>query len=105
MIKSVILGVAISTALSGCTHNKVRISQTSDTGLTCPQINNEIERMELERSAIEDKTGFSGRNVAMGLIFWPGVLVNESQASSADKSIAARIEHLMQLKYQKNCPL
>ena len=58
--------------------------QASDTQLSCEALRNELERVEQARGEIDSKTGFSGRNVGLALLFWPGIIVNESQASSAE---------------------
>ena len=52
---------------------------------------------------IDSKTGFSGRNVGMALVFWPGIIVNESQASSAEAAAVARLDRLNQLYYERGC--
>ena len=94
---------ALVIGFSSCTHQRVRISQASDTQLSCPALRNELARVEDARAEIESKTGFSGRNVGMALVFWPGIIVNESQAASAEAAAAARIERLQQLYYEKGC--
>ena len=101
----ILAGLCIVALLSGsaCTHNKVRISQASDTQLSCAALRNELARVEQARAEIDSKTGFSGRNVGMALIFWPGIIVNETQASSAEAAATARIDRLNQLYYEKGC--
>ena len=86
-----------------CTHQKVCISQASDTQLSCEALRNELERVEQARGEIDSKTGFSGRNVGLALLFWPGIIVNESQASSAESAAVARIDRLTQLYYERGC--
>lgn len=89
--------------LCSCTHQKVRISQMSDHQLSCSALRNEMARVEQARAEIDSKTGFSGRNVGMALVFWPGIIVNESQASSAEAAAAARLDRLNHLYYEKKC--
>ena len=102
-IVSSVLGLIVLGGSLGCTHQKVRISQASDPQLSCAALRNELARVEQARAEIESKTGFSGRNVGMALVFWPGIIVNESQASSALAATTARIDRLNQLYYEKGC--
>ena len=97
----VMAGLLTVALLSGsaCTHQKVRISQASDTQLSCAALRNELARVEQSRAEIDSKTGFSDRNVGMALVFWPGVIVNESQAASAEAAAVARLDRLNQLYY------
>ena len=88
---------------AACTHQKVRISQPSDTRLSCSALRSELDRVEQARAEIDAKTGFSGRNVGMALVFWPGIIVNESQASSAESAAVARLDRLNQLYYEQGC--
>ena len=97
------MALLLAFGLSACTHQKVRISQASDTQLSCAALRNELAQVEQARAEIDQKTGFSARNIGMALTFWPGVIVNEAQASSAEAAATARIERLNQLYYEKGC--
>jgi hypothetical protein len=52
---------------------------------------------------IDDKTGFSGRNVAMGIFFWPGIIVNQMNAGDARKAATERLAVLADLAKQRSC--
>lgn len=62
-----------------------------------------MDRVEQARAEIDEKTGFSGRNVGMALLFWPGIIVNESQASSAETAALSRLDRLNTLYYENGC--
>ncbi len=100
MVGVVTVGLLSSSA---CTHSKVRVSQASDTQLSCSALRAEIARVEDARAEIDQKTGFSGRNVGMALTFWPGVIVNEMQGSSAEAAAVARLDRLNHLYYEQGC--
>ena len=102
-IVSGVLGLIVLGGSLGCTHQKVRISQANDTQLSCMALRSEMARVEQARADIDSKTGFSGRNVGMALVFWPGIIVNESQAASAESAAVARMDRLNQLYYEKGC--
>lgn len=89
--------------VAGCTHQKVSVHKTTDVGLTCDQILSEIAQVESVKKDIEDKTGFSGRNVGMGILFWPGIIVNEVQGSSAEEVANKRLEQLHGMYRDKGC--
>ena len=52
---------------------------------------------------IDDKTGFSGRNVGMALLFWPGIIINEVNASDAEGMINQRREKMVNMYEKKGC--
>ena len=52
---------------------------------------------------IDDKTGMSGRNVAMGLLFWPGIIVNQMNAGDAREAANDRMVVLSNLKNNLSC--
>ena len=59
--------------------------------------------MEYLLEDINEKIGLSGRNVWMGLLFWPGIFVNEMNASDAERLANRRIEVLQSLYKEKKC--
>ena len=48
-------------------------------------------------------TGMSGRNIAMGIFFWPGIVVNQMNAGDAREAANTRLAVLSELKSKKNC--
>ena len=94
---------ALAFGLCACTHQKVRISQTTDTQLSCAALRNELARVEQARAEIDSKTGFSGRNVGMALVFWPGIIVNESQQPALRPPLWPGWDRLNQLYYERGC--
>ncbi len=60
---------ALALGFCACTHQKVRISQATDTQLSCSALRSELARVEQVRAEIDSKTGFSGRNVGMAFLF------------------------------------
>jgi len=98
----VILGsVLIAT---GCTHTQTVVKDSSDQMLTCTAMAAQTAEMKGLLRDIDDKTGMSGRNIAMGLFFWPGVIVNQMNAGDARKAAGERLVVLADLAKQKNCP-
>ena len=53
--------------------------------------------------SIDDKTGLSGRNVAMGKLFWPGIIVNQMNAGDAREAANDRLVVLSELKSNLSC--
>jgi len=88
---------------AGCTHKKVEVNTLKDDQLTCNEINTELEQIQALKKDIDEKTGFSGRNVGMGLLFWPGVIVNEYNASKSEDLANQRQAKLYTLHKNKNC--
>ena len=83
-----------------CTHHRVQSQQPTDLRLSCQELQMEMVRAEAVARDVENKTGFSGRNVGLALVFWPGIVVNEMQGSKAIDSVHLR---LARLNEKQNC--
>lgn len=102
MKKLVVLSVSLA-LFSACTHKKVEVNQFNDDNLTCYDIAREVGELDMLKKDIDDKTGFSGRNVGMGIFFWPGVIVNEYNGSKATDLADARKSKLINLYKSNKC--
>lgn len=89
--------------VSACTHKNVSVTEFDDKDKTCSQLQQDIAAMEELERDIDDKTGMSGRNVGMALLFWPGIIVNEMNAGDARERASDRKQHLVRLYDDKNC--
>ena len=87
----------------GCSHQRVQTQRPTDLRLTCQELQMEMVRAEEAARDVDNKTGFSGRNVGLALLFWPGVVVNEVQGSKALDSVEQRIAHLNGLYAKNGC--
>jgi hypothetical protein len=101
--RNLFLSASVALLLAACTHQKVTVNRVDDGELSCNDIKDEINQMEKVRSDIDSKTGMSGRNVGMALLFWPGIVVNEINASDAEKLASARMSVLVKLYRHKQC--
>lgn len=88
---------------TGCTHTQTVVKDSSDQSLTCTAIAAQTAEVKGVLRDIDDKTGMSGRNIAMGLFFWPGIIVNQMNAGDARKAAGDRLSVLADLAKQKNC--
>lgn len=102
-MKNIFLVLTSLMLVSACTHKKVEVNNLNDKNLTCQQIAMEIGQIKELKSGIDEKTGISGRNVAMGLLFWPGIIVNEMNGSKAEELANERMDKLVSLHEQKSC--
>ncbi len=98
-----IISILALLVLAGCSHKKVEVSRVGDSGLSCNEIGYELVELKALRGDIEKKTGFSGRNVGMGLLFWPGVIVNEYNAGKAEDLAMERSKKLVSMFEKKKC--
>jgi|TARA_B110000908_G_C9948391_1_gene311384 hypothetical protein len=89
--------------LGACTHQNVKVVKPTDDKLSCSDIASEFAEINGVLKSIDDKTGLSGRNVAMGIFFWPGVVVNQMNAGDAREAANNRLVVLSQLKNDLNC--
>ncbi len=95
------LGLAI--IATGCTHTQTLVKDSTDQSLTCTAIAAQTAEVKGVLRDIDDKTGMSGRNIALGLFFWPGIIVNQMNAGDARKSAGERLVVLADLAKAKNC--
>jgi len=89
--------------LTSCSHEKVEVHKLTDASLTCHQITAETSELRALLKDINEKTGFSGRNVGLGIVFWPGIFVNQMNAGDAEKLAHKRISVLAELYSKKGC--
>ncbi|MBI3154127.1 MAG: hypothetical protein HYZ20_01820 [Burkholderiales bacterium] len=88
---------------AGCTHTQVIVKDPGDERLSCTEIATQTADIKGILRDIDDKTGFSGRNVAMGVFFWPGIIVNQMNAGDARKAANERLTVLAELAKRNNC--
>lgn len=87
----------------GCSHTQVNVRATTDEKLSCTEIATQTAEVRGILRDIDDKTGLSGRNVAMGLFFWPGIIVNQMNAGDARKAANERLVVLADMANKKQC--
>jgi hypothetical protein len=95
--------LTLAATLVGCTHTQVLVKDSADERLTCMEIATQTAEAKGVLRDIDDKTGFSGRNVAMGIFFWPGIIVNQMNAGDARKAATERLAVLADLAKQRSC--
>lgn len=99
---SIIL-LAASVGLSGCvSSNNIQPIQVGDTTKPCETLTVELNQLGVQFEAAKGDSGFTGKNVGMALLFWPGILVNESKASQNQSAVQQRIQYLTGL-YNTKC--
>lgn len=102
--KNIYVGIALAAlfALTAC-HPKVTPVSNMDKELSCAALSSEIKDVENIRTKIDSNRGFSGRNVGLAILFWPGVVINEVTGSAAETEANARLVALKNLYHEKNC--
>jgi len=84
--------------LHGCASNEVvDFIQPGDANLSCYDLRSQIEKLEEIYVENEENSGLSSQNIAMALIYWPGIFYNISQGSINKDSLNQRIMHLESL--------
>jgi hypothetical protein len=100
------LTAALVVVLAGCASPTVVQSvKAGDSGLTCPQLQNEYQDAEALRAAADKEKGMTGGNIARALLFWPAILGSFSNANEAIAAADARRVNLANLMNQKGCPI
>jgi hypothetical protein len=103
-MKNIIVLVFISLLISACaTPEVVRTYQAGDDDLTCKQLDYEIMRTENVINDAKSERGMTGTNVAATLFWLPGLAATFINVNEAIEAGNDRINHLMQIKYKKNC--
>ena len=97
-MKKIFLILVSILALSACVSNKtIQTVEVGDFDLNCDQLVYELTQLGVKFEEAEGDSGLTGKNVALGIFFWPGIIVNEVQAGRNEDSLNKRIEHLNQL--------
>tara|TARA_B110000858_G_scaffold107957_1_gene123377 strand:- start:977 stop:1306 length:330 start_codon:yes stop_codon:yes gene_type:complete len=97
---SAVCGILLLTA---CTHEKVQVVHSSDRNLTCNDIIAELAEVNHILKTIDDNTGISTRNATLGVLFWPGIIINQMNAGDARDAANSRLIVLTNLQYEKDC--
>lgn len=93
-----LLGILSVTAC----HQRVEPVSSFDKELSCSELREEIKRTEGVKSNIASNRGISGRN-AIGLLFWPSIVINEVTGESAEKEATTRLAELKNIYAAKQC--
>ena len=101
-MKKVMLLMFSLLLITGCVSNQtVQTVEVDDYSKNCEQLKYELTQLGAKFEEAEDDSGFTGKNVALGLFFWPGIFVNEGQANRNQDSINDRVEHLNKIYIDK----
>ena len=93
----------LALALTGCVANQtIRTVQLNDNNMSCEQLQAELATLGAKFEEAKNDSGVTGKNVGLAIVFWPGIIVNESRASKNQSSLDARISHLSSL-YNGKC--
>ena len=97
----IIAGMTV--ALSGCVSNKtMQTVQIGDDDKSCEELRADLAVLGAKFQEAKDEQGVTGKNVGLAIVFWPGIIVNESQSSKNEESVDRRITHLTGI-YNKKC--
>jgi len=101
-MKKYLLLPIVFISLIGCVSNDtVRTVDIRDFDLNCDQLKYELVNLGVKFDDAKDDSGLTGKNVALGIFFWQGIIVNEVQSKRNEDSINKRIEHLNGLYVDK----
>ncbi len=96
--------VTAATLVVGCVSKReVRTVESYDYSMSCEALIAETRRLEDLRREMDNESGFTGKNVANALLFWPGIFVNESRATANVRSVDDRISHLNRVRAERGC--
>ncbi|MGR3303295.1 MAG: hypothetical protein ACUZ8I_12440 [Candidatus Scalindua sp.] len=92
----------IITNLLGCAHPTIVESiQTGDYDMTCIELTMAITEAKRFKAEARTKKGFTGGNVARGILLWPTILGTYSNVNEAVQAADNRIAHLSRIKEEK----
>lgn len=101
---AMMIAVAASLGLSACVSPEVvTANSVTDKDLSCKQIAQQLAELEMIRTEAEKGRSFSGENVAAGILFWPAVIGNVSNANRSLEAANKRQTVLVALSERKRC--
>lgn len=96
--------LATSGLITGCaTPHVVQAVKTTDSLITCSQIDAELAEADRFRSDAQKEKGMTGTNVAAVIFFWPAMIGTYANANEAIAAADSRKIHLSSLSMQKKC--
>lgn len=100
------LPVCTAIFVSACASPTVVQSvKVGDTGLTCPQLQNEYQDAERFKAEADKEKGVTGGNIARAILFWPAILGSFSNANEAIAAADSRRVHIANLLNQRGCQI
>ncbi|MCA0370835.1 MAG: hypothetical protein LCH26_07010 [Proteobacteria bacterium] len=91
--------------LTGCAcPDIVNTREIGDEQMSCEQLAQEIEKCKNAKKELDDEKGFTGKNTAAALFFWPALIATHSNVNDALKALNDRQDHLVNLHAKKCCP-
>ena len=100
--KSYLYFISIILLTSCASPTVVQSTKPGDTGLSCPQLQNEFSDAERLKKDAEDEKGVTGGNVAR-LLFWPSIIGTYMNANEAIAAADNRKVYLANIMLNKNC--
>ena len=92
----------VTVNLLGCAHPPVVESiQGGDYDMTCVELAIAITDAKRFKTEAKSKKGFTGGNVARGILLWPTILGSYSNINEAIQAADNRIAHLSRIKEEK----
>lgn len=88
-------------ALSGC-HQRAEPVSGMEKQMSCKDLQEEIIKTEKLKKKISSNRGICGRN-ALGLLFWPSIVINEVTGEGAEQDATDRLVELRNIYAAKQC--
>ncbi len=103
ILKKTLLLILLALLATACvSNNVVQTTKPTDYQMTCSELKEELSALGVAFEESREESGVTGGNVALAVVFWPGIIVNEMRSSRNQDSIARRAEHLSQI-YNAKC--
>ena len=102
-----LLAVASLAALvSGCAKpTVVDVVMPGDEKLECGQLQNAYAEANRLKNEASSEKGWTGENVARGLLFWPAIVGTSMNANEAINAADSRKVHLANILRSKSCEI
>lgn len=102
--KQLLLVTVLAGFLSACVNPTiVQEGSIDDYDLSCLEIRDQSNKLKQMKVQVEADKGFSGKNAAMFIGFWPGIFFNEMNSNEAIEAISKRQARLMTIYSEKDC--
>jgi hypothetical protein len=103
-IQKLALSVSVVALLSACaTPTVVQPTQANDANLSCTDIKVQMSEAKRYEEEARSERGFTGKNVAAVLLFWPALIGTYMNTEDALRAARERQTNLMALSAQKHC--
>lgn len=102
-MKKIAFAIVLGLAATSCAPKYNAGAERAVSTMSCTDMKKEYAQLQGIRGEAQKKSGFSKENVALGILFWPGAVINEMDARDVTAKIDTRSAELTKAAAARRC--